>query len=193
MSLNQSAPLELDNDDGVRKRQTTISPDEEENEQMDAQQQKHLTAASSANVSTAASASSSDEEDLIRIVREKRLHKLRKVLPQSSDKLGIYIDSLLSKLPERWRNWVVRGILSVWTQTNSAIKFASCFFKSDCYDCLLLLHYQRRRHVAHGIGIFATVEMLFRDNQNWTGRLSAIRFTLVPSSFMVNSLQCNKP
>uniref|UniRef100_A0A915EEI8 phosphatidate cytidylyltransferase n=1 Tax=Ditylenchus dipsaci TaxID=166011 RepID=A0A915EEI8_9BILA len=44
---------------------------------------------------------------------EERLDKLRELLPQASDKLGSMVDSTLSALPDRWRNWVVRGLLSI--------------------------------------------------------------------------------
>uniref|UniRef100_A0A183CJW6 Phosphatidate cytidylyltransferase n=1 Tax=Globodera pallida TaxID=36090 RepID=A0A183CJW6_GLOPA len=67
---------------------------------------------SSANL-TAASSSSDDDDHPLTVTKEKRLHRLKRVLPQASDKLGSYMDSALSHLPERWRNWVVRGILSI--------------------------------------------------------------------------------
>ncbi|KAF7639853.1 Phosphatidate cytidylyltransferase [Meloidogyne graminicola] len=63
-------------------------------------------------ISSSATSASSDDEDPLNVIKEKRLNKLKRMLPQSSDKLGIYVDKLLSHLPERWRNWVVRGILS---------------------------------------------------------------------------------
>lgn len=102
MSSNQQSTMDVDseNDKGVRKR--TANP-------IHTEQDVNNAALSSAAVS----ASSSDDEDPLIMVKEKRLHKLKRVLPQSSDKLGKYIDSLLSHLPERWRNWVVRGIFSV--------------------------------------------------------------------------------
>uniref|UniRef100_A0A914IBW1 Phosphatidate cytidylyltransferase n=1 Tax=Globodera rostochiensis TaxID=31243 RepID=A0A914IBW1_GLORO len=67
---------------------------------------------SSANL-TAASSSSDDDDHPLTVTKEKRLHRLKRVLPQASDKLGSYMDSALCHLPERWRNWVVRGILSI--------------------------------------------------------------------------------
>lgn len=82
--MSEQSPVESE-DDGVRRRMNKTAESK----------------AKSANASSAASASSSDEEDLITLVKEKRLHKLKKILPQSSDKLGSYIDALLSHLPER--------------------------------------------------------------------------------------------
>uniref|UniRef100_A0A915BII4 Phosphatidate cytidylyltransferase n=1 Tax=Parascaris univalens TaxID=6257 RepID=A0A915BII4_PARUN len=55
----------------------------------------------------------SDESDADAIVDGERLSQLTKDLPQGSDALGAYIDPLLSHLPARWRNWVVRGIFSL--------------------------------------------------------------------------------
>nr|CAD2168660.1 unnamed protein product [Meloidogyne enterolobii] len=64
-------------------------------------------------ISASATSASSDDEDPLTVVKEKRLNRLKRILPQSSDKLGSCVDKLLSHLPERWRNWVVRGILSL--------------------------------------------------------------------------------
>uniref|UniRef100_A0A915LYY6 Phosphatidate cytidylyltransferase n=1 Tax=Meloidogyne javanica TaxID=6303 RepID=A0A915LYY6_MELJA len=64
-------------------------------------------------ISASATSASSDDEDPLTVVKEKRLNRLKRILPQSSDKLGSYVDKLLSHLSERWRNWVVRGILSL--------------------------------------------------------------------------------
>jgi phosphatidate cytidylyltransferase len=55
--------------------------------------------------------SSSDDEEL---PSEEKLEKLTKILPQATDKLGKFVDDYLSALPERWRNWVVRGLVTVF-------------------------------------------------------------------------------
>ena len=85
--MSEQSPVESE-DDGVRKRMNKTATETTK-------------AQSGANTSTAVSASSSDDDDLITVVKEKRLHKLKKILPQSSDKLGSYIDALLLHLPER--------------------------------------------------------------------------------------------
>ncbi|KAM3725382.1 Phosphatidate cytidylyltransferase [Dirofilaria immitis] len=41
------------------------------------------------------------------------ISQLTKNLPRGSDNLGTLIDPVLSPLPPRWRNWIVRGIFSV--------------------------------------------------------------------------------
>uniref|UniRef100_A0A0N4U714 Phosphatidate cytidylyltransferase n=1 Tax=Dracunculus medinensis TaxID=318479 RepID=A0A0N4U714_DRAME len=38
---------------------------------------------------------------------------LTKSIPQGSDTLGCCVDSVLLNLPQRWRNWIVRGIFSI--------------------------------------------------------------------------------
>jgi phosphatidate cytidylyltransferase len=58
--------------------------------------------------------SSSDDEEL---PTEEKLEKLTKILPQATDKLGKFVDDYLSALPERWRNWVVRGLVTVFMIT----------------------------------------------------------------------------
>uniref|UniRef100_A0AC35UD62 Phosphatidate cytidylyltransferase n=1 Tax=Rhabditophanes sp. KR3021 TaxID=114890 RepID=A0AC35UD62_9BILA len=44
---------------------------------------------------------------------DKKLSDLVKKLPQGSDHLGQIADSLLSYFPEKWRNWMVRGIFTI--------------------------------------------------------------------------------
>uniref|UniRef100_A0A0K0EYD5 Phosphatidate cytidylyltransferase n=1 Tax=Strongyloides venezuelensis TaxID=75913 RepID=A0A0K0EYD5_STRVS len=44
---------------------------------------------------------------------EKRLTDLMSKLPQGSDKMGFILDKFLSYIPERWQNWVVRGIFTI--------------------------------------------------------------------------------
>uniref|UniRef100_A0A915PN27 Phosphatidate cytidylyltransferase n=1 Tax=Setaria digitata TaxID=48799 RepID=A0A915PN27_9BILA len=55
----------------------------------------------------------SDESDADALVDGERISQLTKNLPQGSDRLGALIDPVLSPLPPRWRNWVVRGIFSL--------------------------------------------------------------------------------
>uniref|UniRef100_A0A0N4Z6H4 Phosphatidate cytidylyltransferase n=1 Tax=Parastrongyloides trichosuri TaxID=131310 RepID=A0A0N4Z6H4_PARTI len=44
---------------------------------------------------------------------EKKLGDLMSKLPQGSDNMGYLLDQFLSYIPERWRNWVVRGIFTI--------------------------------------------------------------------------------
>uniref|UniRef100_A0A0R3S0T6 Phosphatidate cytidylyltransferase n=1 Tax=Elaeophora elaphi TaxID=1147741 RepID=A0A0R3S0T6_9BILA len=55
----------------------------------------------------------SDESDADGLIDGERISQLTKDLPQGSDHLGAFIDPVLSPLPPRWRNWIVRGIFSV--------------------------------------------------------------------------------
>ncbi|EJW80207.1 phosphatidate cytidylyltransferase 1 [Wuchereria bancrofti] len=55
----------------------------------------------------------SDESDADGLIDGERISQLTKNLPQGSDHLGAFIDPVLSPLPPRWRNWVVRGIFSI--------------------------------------------------------------------------------
>lgn len=56
------------------------------------------------------------------------MENISKILPQATDNLGNYLDPILSRLPERyvnffvlytqsnfrWRNWIVRGIFTIF-------------------------------------------------------------------------------
>uniref|UniRef100_A0A7E4ZX74 Phosphatidate cytidylyltransferase n=1 Tax=Panagrellus redivivus TaxID=6233 RepID=A0A7E4ZX74_PANRE len=54
---------------------------------------------------------SSDDEEM---PTEEKLEGLSKILPQSTDRLGSVLDSWLESLPDRWRNWIVRGIFTIF-------------------------------------------------------------------------------
>ncbi|KAE9556053.1 hypothetical protein FO519_000687 [Halicephalobus sp. NKZ332] len=54
---------------------------------------------------------SSDDDEM---PNEKNIEKLSKSLPQATDNLGGYFDPLLSRVPSRWRNWIVRGIFTIF-------------------------------------------------------------------------------
>lgn len=110
---DQHSAVESAGEETARKRANIPSSASHGKEHHTGEVERKTTATAANASSSAASGSSSDDEDPLTLIKERRLHKLRKVLPQSSDKLGVYIDTLLSKLPERWRNWVVRGIFSI--------------------------------------------------------------------------------
>ncbi|CAJ0587925.1 unnamed protein product, partial [Mesorhabditis spiculigera] len=56
----------------------------------------------------------SDESDMDQFLQdEDRLADRTKLLPQGSDNMGALVDSFLSGLDPRWRNWVVRGIFTI--------------------------------------------------------------------------------
>ncbi|KAI6241821.1 Phosphatidate cytidylyltransferase [Aphelenchoides fujianensis] len=54
--------------------------------------------------------SDDDDDDMDTV--EARLDKIKELLPQGSDSMGSYVDSSLSGLPPRWRNWIVRGVFT---------------------------------------------------------------------------------
>uniref|UniRef100_A0AAF5RTF2 Phosphatidate cytidylyltransferase n=1 Tax=Wuchereria bancrofti TaxID=6293 RepID=A0AAF5RTF2_WUCBA len=63
-----------------------------------------------------ATSDESDADGLIdgeSVKATEKISQLTKNLPQGSDHLGAFIDPVLSPLPPRWRNWVVRGIFSI--------------------------------------------------------------------------------
>ncbi|KAI1717730.1 cytidylyltransferase family domain-containing protein [Ditylenchus destructor] len=77
-----------------------------------AQQMENLSPAD-AQDQAGVSAAPSDDDDDDPARNEERLEHLRDQLPQASDTLGSLLDSQFSTLSSRWRNWVVRGILSI--------------------------------------------------------------------------------
>uniref|UniRef100_A0A0K0EL70 Phosphatidate cytidylyltransferase n=1 Tax=Strongyloides stercoralis TaxID=6248 RepID=A0A0K0EL70_STRER len=55
----------------------------------------------------------SDSDAVLTTENDKKLNDIAKLLPQGSDNMGHIVDSLLSYFPERWRNWIVRGIFTI--------------------------------------------------------------------------------
>jgi len=86
---------ELQEDDTLRKR--NVLQDNESLQQTPKKGKRTCEA-----ISASATSASSDDEDPLTVVKEKRLNRLKRILPQSSDKLGSYVDKLLSHLPERF-------------------------------------------------------------------------------------------
>jgi len=86
-------------------KETLISSDEEGDSQL-----RHRGGDVSKPFRKDVPASSDDDE----ILNEKNIEKLSKSLPQATDNLGGYFDPILTKLPARWRNWIVRGIFTIF-------------------------------------------------------------------------------
>ncbi|CEF60721.1 Phosphatidate cytidylyltransferase [Strongyloides ratti] len=55
----------------------------------------------------------SDSDGVFTTENDKKLNDIVKKLPQGSDNMGHIVDSILSYFPERWRNWIVRGIFTI--------------------------------------------------------------------------------
>uniref|UniRef100_A0A0K0F2F0 Phosphatidate cytidylyltransferase n=1 Tax=Strongyloides venezuelensis TaxID=75913 RepID=A0A0K0F2F0_STRVS len=55
----------------------------------------------------------SDSDGLFTADNDNKLNDVVKKLPQGSDNMGHIFDSILSYFPERWRNWIVRGIFTI--------------------------------------------------------------------------------
>uniref|UniRef100_A0A0N5A0I7 Phosphatidate cytidylyltransferase n=1 Tax=Parastrongyloides trichosuri TaxID=131310 RepID=A0A0N5A0I7_PARTI len=55
----------------------------------------------------------SDSDSMFTTENDKKLDDIVRKLPQGSDKMGHILDSVLSYLPDRWRNWIVRGIFTI--------------------------------------------------------------------------------
>uniref|UniRef100_A0A1I8AYA4 Phosphatidate cytidylyltransferase n=1 Tax=Meloidogyne hapla TaxID=6305 RepID=A0A1I8AYA4_MELHA len=91
---------ELNEDDTIRKRNILQESINNEFQQTPNSQQKGKRTCEA--ISSSATSASSDDEDPLTVVKEKRLNRLKRILPQSSDKLGSYVDKLLSHLPERF-------------------------------------------------------------------------------------------
>ncbi|XP_059227036.1 phosphatidate cytidylyltransferase, photoreceptor-specific isoform X1 [Stomoxys calcitrans] len=62
--------------------------------------------------SSAAESSDHIESEDEKLLEEKCLDELSNLLPQGTDKKPEILDSALKDLPERWKNWVIRGIFT---------------------------------------------------------------------------------
>ncbi|CAK5092438.1 unnamed protein product [Meloidogyne enterolobii] len=92
---------ELQEDDTLRKRNVLQESINESLQQTPKKGKRTCEA-----ISASATSASSDDEDPLTVVKEKRLNRLKRILPQSSDKLGSCVDKLLSHLPERFFSFI---------------------------------------------------------------------------------------
>ncbi|TMW45468.1 hypothetical protein DOY81_009451, partial [Sarcophaga bullata] len=62
--------------------------------------------------SSAAESSDHVDSEEEKLPEEKFVEELAKTLPQGTDKTPEILDSALKDLPDRWKNWVIRGIFT---------------------------------------------------------------------------------
>ncbi|GIY24209.1 phosphatidate cytidylyltransferase, photoreceptor-specific [Caerostris extrusa] len=117
-----------------------------------------------------AEAADSDEEHL---PDEAIVESLVQELPQASDKTTEILDSALSTLPTRWRNWIVRGIFTWLMIFGFFLSNMAWTFSVSCnYTC-------------------GTSEMLSRNHFHWICCLSYSWSPLVPIPFLVFLITSN--
>ncbi|TDG52681.1 hypothetical protein AWZ03_000914 [Drosophila navojoa] len=128
-----------------------------------------LTAANSA-------ADSSDHVDSEeeKIPEEKFVEELAKNLPQGTDKTPEILDSALKDLPDRWKNWVIRGIFT-WIMICGfaliiyggplALMITTLLVQVKCFQEIISIGYQVYR--IHGLPWFRSLSWYFLLTSNY--------------------------
>ncbi|KAH8351646.1 phosphatidate cytidylyltransferase, photoreceptor-specific isoform X2 [Drosophila kikkawai] len=113
----------------------------------------------------------SEEE---KIPEEKFVEELAKNLPQGTDKTPELLDSALKDLPDRWKNWVIRGIFT-WIMICGfaliiyggplALMITTLLVQVKCFQEIISIGYQVYR--IHGLPWFRSLSWYFLLTSNY--------------------------
>ncbi|KAH8379142.1 hypothetical protein KR009_003250 [Drosophila setifemur] len=113
----------------------------------------------------------SEEE---KIPEEKFVDELAKNLPQGTDKTPEILDSALKDLPDRWKNWVIRGIFT-WIMICGfaliiyggplALMITTLLVQVKCFQEIISIGYQVYR--IHGLPWFRSLSWYFLLTSNY--------------------------
>lgn len=119
----------------------------------------------------AGNAGDSDDE---KFPEESQVDTLTKDLPQATDETTAALDNVLSGLPKRWRNWVVRGIFSIvmvlvfgfiiWMGP-LALMFLTLAIQVKCFQEIIAIGYAVYR--VHGLPWFRSLSWYFLLTSNY--------------------------
>ncbi|KAH8365768.1 hypothetical protein KR093_004240 [Drosophila rubida] len=129
-----------------------------------------------AAVAASSAADSSDHVDSEeeKIPEEKFVEELAKNLPQGTDKTPELLDSALKDLPDRWKNWVIRGIFT-WIMICGfaliiyggplALMITTLLVQVKCFQEIISIGYQVYR--IHGLPWFRSLSWYFLLTSNY--------------------------
>ncbi|EDV40381.1 uncharacterized protein Dana_GF23961 [Drosophila ananassae] len=130
-------------------------------------------AASKRNSSAADSSDHVDSEEE-KIPEEKFVEELAKNLPQGTDKTPEILDAALKDLPDRWRNWIIRGIFT-WIMICGfaliiyggplALMITTLLVQVKCFQEIISIGYQVYR--IHGLPWFRSLSWYFLLTSNY--------------------------
>lgn len=114
-----------------------------------------------------------DSED-DKVPEEKYINELSKNLPQGTDKTPDILDSALQGLPDRWKNWVIRGIFT-WIMIFGfaliiyggplALMITTLAIQVKCFEEIISIGYQVYR--IHGLPWFRSLSWYFLLTSNY--------------------------
>lgn len=132
---------------------------------------KDASAASAKETGETTNVVDSDDE---KFPEESQVDALTKDLPQASDETNACLDNVLSSLPKRWRNWVVRGIFSlvmvggfafiIWMGP-LALMILTLAIQVKCFQEIIAIGYAVYR--VHGLPWFRSLSWYFLITSNY--------------------------
>ncbi|KAH8294229.1 hypothetical protein KR054_009593 [Drosophila jambulina] len=124
--------------------------------------------------SSAADSSDHVDSEEEKIPEEKFVEELAKNLPQGTDKTPELLDSALKDLPDRWKNWVIRGIFT-WIMICGfaliiyggplALMITTLLVQVKCFQEIISIGYQVYR--IHGLPWFRSLSWYFLLTSNY--------------------------
>ncbi|XP_034102378.1 phosphatidate cytidylyltransferase, photoreceptor-specific isoform X1 [Drosophila albomicans] len=131
-------------------------------------------AAAAVAASSAADSSDHVDSEEEKIPEEKFVEELAKNLPQGTDKTPELLDSALKDLPDRWKNWVIRGIFT-WIMICGfaliiyggplALMITTLLVQVKCFQEIISIGYQVYR--IHGLPWFRSLSWYFLLTSNY--------------------------
>ncbi|XP_055383772.1 phosphatidate cytidylyltransferase, photoreceptor-specific [Condylostylus longicornis] len=128
--------------------------------------------ASDADAKQGDSATADSEDD--KIPEEKYINELAKNLPQGTDKTPKILDTTLKGLPDKWRNWIIRGIFT-WLMIFGfglliyggplALMITCLIVQVKCFEEIISIGYQVYR--IHGLPWFRSLSWYFLLTSNY--------------------------
>ncbi|KAL4710499.1 hypothetical protein ACJJTC_008901 [Scirpophaga incertulas] len=161
-------------------------------------------------VETAGESDHVDSEEE-KVLEEKYVDELAKSLPQGTDKTPEILDSALSGLSSRWRNWVIRGIFT-WLMIGAfclliyggplALMITVLCVQVKCFEEIINIGYAVYR--VHGLPWFRSLSWYFLLTSNYffygenlidyfgvvINRTDYLRFLVTYHRFISFSLYC---
>ncbi|XP_058457081.1 phosphatidate cytidylyltransferase, photoreceptor-specific [Malaya genurostris] len=164
-----------------------------------------------AQESTTAESSDHVDSEEEKLPDEKYVEELAKSLPQGTDKTPEVLGQALSGLPDRWKNWVIRGIFT-WIMISGfcliiyggplALMVTALAVQVKCFEEIISIGYSVYR--IHGLPWFRSLSWYFLLTSNYffygenlvdyfgvaVNRLDSLRFLVKYHRFLSFCLYC---
>lgn len=161
--------------------------------------------------STTAESSDHVDSEEEKLPEEKYVEEMAKTIPQGTDKTPVVLSEVLSGLPDKWRNWVIRGIFTMVMIGGFAIivycgplalMITALLVQVKCFEEIINIGYSVYR--IHGLPWFRSLSWYFLITSNYffygenlvdyfgvaVNQIDALRFLVKYHRFLSFCLYC---